>query len=60
MIKAKIAEQRRLLEADRIKNHQLRTNADSKLLAIKNEKEAYEDVVGERMEIFEQALAHQQ
>ena len=39
MIKAKIAEQRRLLDQDRIKNQQLRMNVDTKLLAIKNEKE---------------------
>ena len=59
MVKAQIAEQRRLLDQERIKNQTLRTNVDTKLLAIKNEKDTYEDVVGERMQLIEQALAYQ-
>lgn len=59
MVKAQIAEQRRLLDQERIKNQALRTNVDTKLLAIKNEKDTYEDVVGERMQLIEQALAYQ-
>ena len=59
MVRAQIAEQRRLLDQERIKNQTLRTNVDTKLLAIKNEKDTYEDVVGERMQLIEQALAYQ-